>query len=472
MTTRRQFLPQLVSPLAAPLAPAFAQGRGRKPNVLMIAVDDLNDWVGCLGGQPDARTPNLDRLASQGVLFTNAHCAAPLCNPSRAAIMTGIRPSTSGIYDNNQPMRKSPVLKDAVTMTQHFRSSGYRVVGGGKIFHGAYPDPASWDEYFPSQTKNKPNDPVPAKLPANGIPKTGHFDWGPVSEPDAKMGDSQVVDWAIGELKRKQSQPLFLACGLFRPHLPWHVPAKYFDLFPRDKITLPRVKAGDLDDIPPIGVKFAKPSGDHKSVMDHGQWRHAVQGYLASIAFMDAMLGRLMDGFAKSPLARDTVVVLWSDHGWHLGEKLHWRKFTLWEEATRNVFLMNVPGVTKPGTRCGRPVSMIDLYPTLADVCALPARKELEGESLRPLLANPNAERARPAVTTYFRNNHSVRNERWRYVRYADGGEELYDHRADVQEWHNLAGRSEYAMVKQDLARWLPRVNAEESVHERGRAEE
>ncbi|MEZ5404215.1 MAG: sulfatase [Bryobacteraceae bacterium] len=468
MITRRHFLPALA-------APAFAQNRasqnnGAKPNVLMIAVDDLNDWVGCLGGHPDARTPNLDRLAAKSVLFTNAHCAAPLCNPSRAAIMTGIRPSTSGVYDNNQPMRKSPVLKDAVTLTQHFRAGGYRVIGGGKIYHGAYPDPPSWDAYFPSQTKNKPNDPLPAKLPANGIPKTGHFDWGPVSEPDAKMGDYQVVDWALSEFAKKQSQPLFLACGLFRPHLPWHVPAKYFDLFPKEKIALPRVKQDDLDDIPPIGIKFAKPNGDHKSVVEHNQYREAVQGYLASIAFMDAQLGRLLDGFAKSPLAQNTIVALWSDHGWHLGEKLHWRKFTLWEEATRNVFMMNVPGLTQPG-RCHRPVSMMDLYPTLTDLCGLPARKELEGVTLRPLLRNPQADRAIPAVTTYFRNNHSVRDERWRYVHYTDGGEELYDHSADPQEWTNLAQRSEYTAVKNDLARWLPEVNAVESVHERNGGE-
>jgi arylsulfatase A-like enzyme len=458
MLNRREFAGALAAPL-------LAEG---KPNVLMIAVDDLNDWTGCLGGHPDARTPNLDRLASRGVLFTNAHCAAPLCNPSRAAIMTGIRPSTSGIYDNGQPMRKSPVLKDAVSMTQHFRTHGYRVVGGGKIYHGAFPDPASWDEYFPSQTENKPPDPQPPKLPANGIPKTGNLDWGPVRVPDANMGDHQVVDWAIGELNRKQAKPVFLACGLFRPHLPWYVPDKYFDLFPLDKIRLPRVKHDDLDDVPPIGVKFARPQGDHKSITTNNKWRQAVQAYLASIAFMDGQLGRLIDGLDRSPLAKNTVVVLWSDHGWHLGEKLHWRKFSLWEESTRNVFLAIVPGMTKAGSRCTRPVSMIDLYPTLNELCSLAPRKQLQGQSLLPLMRNVSMDWERPALTTYFRNNHSLRSERWRYTRYADGGEELYDHHADPQEWHNLAGRSEYATVKQNLARWVPRENAPDSDHSRG----
>jgi len=465
MLTRRDFL---ASTAAAPLLGAAG---GRK-NVLMIAVDDLNDWVGCLGGNPDTRTPNLDRLAARGTLFTNSHIAAPLCNPSRAAIMTGIRPSTSGVYDNGQPMRKSPVLKDATSMTQHFRAGGYRVVGGGKIYHGGYPDPASWDEYFPSQTKNKPNDPEPAKRPANGIANTAQFDWGPVNVPDSQMGDSQVVDWAISELKKTHAKPFFLACGLFRPHLPWYVPAKYFDMFPLSQIKLPRIKEDDLDDIPPIGVKFARPQGDHKRVIDHNQYRQAVQGYLASIAYMDATLGRLMDAFDASPHAKDTIVVLWSDHGWHLGEKLHWRKFTLWEESTRNVFAVIAPGVTKPGARCDRTVSMMDLYPTLNELCGLPARKELDGRSLVSLLANPNRDWDFPAVTTYFRNNHSIRSERWRYIHYSDGGEELYDRRTDPEEWHNLARRAEYHTVKQNLAAWLPRVNAPDSIHERGGGED
>ncbi|MBI1895001.1 MAG: sulfatase [Acidobacteria bacterium] len=461
---RRHFLSTVA--LGAPVL--ASQASRNRPNVLFIAVDDLNDWIGCLGGNPDVRTPNFDRLAQRGVLFTNAHCAAPLCNPSRAALMTGIRPSTSGIYDNGQPMRRSPVLRDAVSLTQHFMANGYRAIGGGKIFHGAYPDRQSWDDYFPSQTRNKPNDPVPVKLPAHGIPDTGHFDWGPVSVPDSAMGDTQVVEWAAKQLEKRQAKPLFLACGIFRPHLPWYVPKKYFDLYPLEKITLPKVNGDDLDDVPPIGRKFARPQGDHKTVTEHHQWRQAVQAYLASISFADASLGHLLDAFDASPYARDTTVVLWSDHGWHLGEKLHWRKFTLWEEATHNVLMMVAPDVTKPGGRCPRAVNLLDIYPTLADLCGLPGRKELEGQSLRALLKDPGAAWERPALTTFHRNNHSVRGERWRYIRYTDGTEELYDHRTDPLEWKNLAGKAEYKEVKAGLARWLPTVNAPESVHERG----
>jgi arylsulfatase A-like enzyme len=274
------------------------------------------------------------------------------------------------------------------------------------------------------------------------------------------MGDAQVVDWALSELNRKQSKPLFLGCGLFRPHLPWHVPGKYFDLFPLNDIIVPQVPPDDLDDIPTIGIKFAKPNGDHASITGHHKWKEAVQGYLASIAFMDAQLGRLIDGFDRSPRARDTHIVLWSDHGWHLGEKLHWRKMTLWEEATRVPYFWIVPGLTKPDTVCDRPVDLMSIYPTLMELTGLPTPSHVEGLSIRPLLADPKAEWKHPALTTYLFNNHAVRSDRWRYIRYADGGEELYDEVADPQEWKNLAGNAELAKVKAELAKYLPKVNA------------
>ena len=447
-------------------AASFAAPRNPQ-NVLFIAVDDLNDWIGCLGGHPDIRTPNFDRLARRGVLFTNAHCAAPLCNPSRAALLSGIRPAASGVYDNSQPFRKSPAGPGAVTLPQHFRAHGYRVIGGGKIFHGGYPDPQSWDEYFPSQTQNKPPDPVPPNRPVNGLPNAAHFDWGPLSVPDSEMGDYKVVEWAARELHKKQDRPFFLAAGLFRPHLPWYVPGRYFDLYPAEKVTLPNVKDDDLDDVPPVGRKFARPEGDHKRVIQYNQWRKAVQGYLASISFTDAMLGRLLDAFDASPHARNTTVVLWSDHGWHLGEKLHWRKFSLWEEATHNVLMMVSPGVTRPGGSSPRPVNLMDIYPTVVDLCGLKQRPA-EGDSLLPLLKDPNARWDRPSVTTYLKDNHSVRTERWRYIRYRDGGEELYDRAKDEMEWTNLAGKPELAGIKRELAKSMPEVNAPESLHERG----
>jgi len=460
--TRRHFLKLACA--AAPLAfprPGFTQAaKTAKPNVLFIAIDDLNDWIGCLGGHPDVKTPNLDRLAQRGVLFTNAHCSAPACNPSRASLMTGIMPSTSGVYHNPQPWRKSPALADAVTIPQYFMAHGYKAIGGGKIYHGGFPDPASWQNYFPSQKKNKPDDPMPANRPLNGIPKTAHFDWGPVDVDDSQMGDYKVADWAIRQLQTKHDKPLFLGCGFFRPHLPWYVPKKYFDMYPADKLTLPNVNENDLDDVPPIGRKMAAPDGDHRKVIQYNQWRKAVQGYLASITFVDTCVGRVIDALDKSRYADNTLVVLWSDHGWHLGEKLHWRKFALWEEATHNVLMMVAPGITMPAQRCSRPVSLLDIYPTLIDLCDLSPKPELQGRSLMPLLKDVSADWSRPALTTHGRANHSVRDERYRYIRYSDGTEELYDHQTDPLEWHNLAADPQYADLKQQFAKYLPQTNA------------
>ena len=452
---RRDFLRLTAAGAAAfsmPLSLSAKSAQDR-PNVLFMAIDDLNDWIGCLGGHPDVKTPNLDKLASRGVLFTNTHCSAPACNPSRASLMTGILPSTSGVYRNPDPWRKSPVLENAVTIPQHFMAHGYSAVGGGKIYHGGFPDPPSWQSYFPSQKKNKPDDPVPPNRPVNGIPNTRHFDWGPVDVPDEEMGDSKVASWAIQQLHKKHRKPFFIACGFFRPHLPWYVPTKYFDMYPPDKITLPNVNENDLDDVPPIGRQMAKPQGDHAKVLKHKQWRKAVQGYLASISFVDTCVGRVIDALDKSAYADNTIIVLWSDHGWHLGEKLHWRKFALWEEATV------APGVTRPGQRCARPVTMVDIYPTLIELCHLAPKNELEGRSLVPLLKNPKAKWERPALTTHGRNNHSLRSERYRYIQYSDGTEELYDHDKDALEWDNLAGDPKYAEVKKQLAQWLPTTN-------------
>jgi choline-sulfatase len=459
--SRRQFLAS--ASLAAPAI--LAQPRGERLNVLFLAIDDLNDWIGCLGGHPDVKTPNFDRLAARGVLFTNAHCAAPLCNPSRAALMTGIRPSTSGVYDNRQPFRLSSVTRNAVTLPQHFMAHGYRAIGGGKIYHGGFPDPESWHDYFPSQKVNKPPDPMPPNRPLNGIPNTAHFDWGPVKVSDTEMGDMQVAEWAARQLGARHDKPFFLACGIFRPHLPWYVPEKYFDLYPLDRVTLPTINENDLDDVPPIGRKFARPEGDHRRVMEHKQWRKAVQAYLASISFADAALGKVLDAFDASRYKDNTAIVLWSDHGWHLGEKLHWRKFALWEEATRNVLMVASPGWTKPGGRCGQAVDLMDVYPTLVEICRLGPRPELEGLSLAPLLKNPQTDRERPALTTYLRGNHSVRDERWRYIRYSDGTEELYDHSRDPLEWDNLAAKPGHEDVKRALGRWLPPRDAPESPH-------
>ncbi|MBD3267111.1 sulfatase-like hydrolase/transferase [bacterium] len=431
-----------------------AAQQAKKPNVLFIAIDDLNDWIGCLGGHPDTKTPNIDRLAERGVLFTHCYCSAPACNPSRASLLTGVRPSTSGVYHNNQPWR--PAMPDAVTLPHHFKKNGYKVHGRGKIFHGGHSqDKQGWHEYL-----NKGGDPKPDNRPVNGIKGTAHFDWGPIEDAaDEDMDDTKVANWAADFLSQEHDKPFFLACGLFRPHLPWYNPKKYHDMFPPDAVALPHVNENDLEDVPKEGVRMARPQKDHKNVTETNNWRKAVSGYLASIAFTDANVGRILDALDRSGYADNTIIVLWGDHGWHLGEKLHWRKFALWEEATRMPLIISVPNSRHKGVKCQRTVTLLDLYPTLSDLCGLKARDAWEGNSLAPLLKEPKRKWNYPALTTHGRNNHTIRTERWRYIHYQDGTQELYDHKNDPLEWKNLAGDAQYADVIAEHKKWLPKVN-------------
>ena len=424
-----------------------------KYNVLFIAVDDMNDWIGPFGGYPGIKTPNIDKLAKKGVVFKRAYCSAPACNPSRASLLTGIRPATSGVYHNNQPWR--PVLPDAVTIPQYFTANGYDVKGAGKIFHNSFNDKASWPVYF-----DVPRSPEPPKTPVNGF---ANLDWSPVDVKDEDMGDFKVVNQGIDYFNQKHDKPFFLAIGLTRPHLPWYVPQKYFDQYPLSEIKLPKVIPNDLSDVPDAGIKIAKPQGDHKFIVDHKQWEKAVQGYLASITFADGQIGRLLDALDKSEYAKNTIIVFFGDHGWHLGEKEHWRKFALWEEASRVPFIVYAPGISQLNGVSNRTVNLMDIYPTLIDLCQLPVKAGLEGQSITTLLKNPAATWNHPSVTTHGLGNHAVRSEKYRYIRYLDGSEELYDHDADPQEFRNLAKDEKYASVKKDLAKSLPAVNAKDA---------
>lgn len=461
---------------------AASPDRGR-PNVLFIAADDWNDWVGCLG-HPQARTPNLDRLARRGLLFTNAHCAAPVCNPSRTAVLTGLRPDTTGVYENHQVMRR--LVPNVVTLPQYFRSNGYYVAGGGKIFHDVPPhchDPQSWDEYFwwnkdgPKGAHkgfdavgarvggswrspySVPPDPQPEGRPTKRITSITkrNFDWGVVDQPESDWPDYKVTEWAGEFLAKDHEKPFFLAVGIFRPHVPWFNPQKYFDMHPLDQIELPPVKENDLDD---LGVwaraRAEDRSSRHAKLVEFGEWKSAVQAYHASISHADAMLGRILDALDRSDYRDNTIIVFWSDHGYHLGEKGHWHKRTLWERATRVPMAMVVPGLTKSGSTCSRPVNLLDLYPTLVDLCGLKIKSDLEGHSLKPLLTSPNAAWPYPSVTTYKAGNHAIRGERWRYIRYETSEEELYDHDVDPNEWHNLASESQYDEIKRELRKSIP----------------
>ena len=403
-----------------------------KPNVLFIAVDDLNHWVGYLGRNPQTSTPNIDRLAARGVWFTRSYCAAPVCNPSRAALMSGLRPYTSGVYENNNDWRT--VIPKELPLTTTFRKAGYYVCGSGKIYHESYKRPGEWDDYLADAGR----DPLP-KGPDTGV---GGIKFAPLDCGDEDLREWKIVNYGIEQLQKKREQPLFLAVGLHKPHLPWNVPRKYFDLHPLDKIELPPHREDDLKDVPPAGVRMAKPDGDHARIIASGRWKEAVQGYLAAISYCDAMIGRLLDAFDKSPYRDNTLICFWGDHGWHLGEKEHWRKFALWEEATRAPFIWVVPGLTKANARCDRAVDFMSIYPTLTDLCGIPTPAHVQGQSLRALLADPTARWDEPAVTTYKYMNHAVRTEDYRYIRYADGGEEFYDERQDPYEWTNLVSRT------------------------------
>lgn len=437
-----------------------------RPNILFIAVDDLNDWVGHLEGHPQAKTPNIDRLAGRGVSFTKAYCNAPLCNPSRVSLFSGVLPSNSGVYGNGERMREK--MPDVVTLMQYLREQGgYSVQGGGKTFHGSGPyDSGSWDYY------NTPPRSRHAGKRDEGLPDDAWTNWGPLDVDDSEMFDVKNVNWAIEELGKSHENPFFIACGFTKPHMPWFVPQKYFDLHPLESIELPDTLDQDTDDLPAFGKKlaievydpsgernFAVEGGDHNNVVANRQWHRAVQSYLATISFVDAHVGRLLDALDASEYANNTIVVLWGDHGWHLGEKQHWRKHALWEVATRTTLIIAGPDGVATGKLCHRPVSLIDLYPTMLELTGLLQHENLDGHSLVPLLGNPNKLWDRPVLMTYGYENHAVQTERWRYIQYRDGGRELYDHLKDPNEWNNLATDPNYRIVMGNLESLLPTFN-------------
>lgn len=427
---------------SAPQAPA--SGAPAHPNVLYLIFDDLNDWVGCLGGHPQANTPNIDRLAQRGVLFTNAHVPAPMCNPSRLAVLTGMAPHHSGLYEQDLKLRE--VFPDALTMPQRLRTHGYSAFGGGKVFHKPFPDPVSWDSFFPSKDLQVASDLVPTQ----GKLILGTLAGAPVEADGSQLGDGRVAAWAAEMLERPPQQPFFLACGIHRPHVPWFAPASSYAKFPLESVQLPAIEADKQEDAQPSRrVVSARPRTDPENA------RRAVQAYLACVSYADDLVGQVIAALDASPVAQNTIVVLWSDNGFHLGEKGCWSKYTLWEESTRVPLIVVAPGV-KAGGRCARPVSLQDLYPTIFELCGLPLPEGIDGQSLVPLLKDPAAPWDRPALTTSGYGNHALRSERWRYIRYDDGREELYDHEADPNEWKNLAADPQWAQVKADLARWLP----------------
>ncbi len=428
-----------------------------KPNVIFIAVDDMNDWVSPLGGIKGVKTPNLDRLAAMGVTFTNAHCAAPASAPSRLSVMTGVHPARSNMMHNipydGAEWRKDPVMKDVVTIEQFFRANGYETLAGGKIYHTLAPpwltlnqgEPESWDYWWPSAYV-----PSAYQIPATektrnpegmrGKRPIKYFTWGAIECKDTKMPDYQLVDWVKHELSVKRDKPLFMAAGFIKPHIPWEVPKKYFDMYPLDSIPILDIRADDLEDAFDHGRRSW-----HKFVMQNAYWKKVIQSYMACISFTDAQIGRLLDVIEKSQYNKNTIIVLWSDHGMHIGEKENWEKFTLWEESTRVPLLFYVPGMTKGGTVNSTSVSLIDIFPTLAELVGETPPANCDGQSMVPLLKGEKANH-QAAITAYkFQapasgRGYAVRTDRYRYIYYPEAGlEELYDHQKDPNEFVNIA---------------------------------
>ncbi|MCB1229499.1 MAG: sulfatase-like hydrolase/transferase [Verrucomicrobiae bacterium] len=459
----------LAALLALIPAVALADRDARRPNVLFVAIDDLNDWIGCLGGHPQTLTPNLDRLAASGVLFTNAHTAAAACNPSRTAVMTGLSPHRSGLYSNEQKMRE--VLPDEPILSQHFRDHGYWAGGSGKILH-YFIDAPSWDEYFPDKPGENPfpdtyyPEKRPVSLPRAGAWQYVETDWGAMPVSDEEFGgDWSVTKWVGEQLSQEHDRPFFLACGIYRPHEPWFVPEKYFEPFPLEEIQLPPgYQADDLDDLPPMGVKTGR-NRYFAHILECDQWKQGVQGYLASIHFADAMLGRVLDALDSGPNAENTIVVLWSDHGWHLGEKEHWQKFTAWRACTRIPLMFRVPAGIAPGlpegsragSVCDRPVDLLGIFPTLTELAGIPSKQNVDGPSLVPLLKNPEANWDHVALTFLHEpGSFGLSADHWRYIHYHNGDEELYDIQTDPHEWTNLAADPAHAGKLDELRSLAP----------------
>ena len=457
LDTRTLFLLAALIPVAFAACPETGT-KAVRPNILFIAIDDLNDWVEPLGGHPQVQTPHISRLASRGTTFTNAHTQAPLCNPSRTSLMLGLRPSTTGIYALRPWFRDVEELSGRVTLPQYLGQHGYRTLSAGKIYHGRYGREGGEFDVLGPGTE------VGARPPQKLVDTPQNhplMDWGLFPHRDEDKGDWKVARWSVEQLEGGIPEPFFLSAGFFLPHVPCYATRKWFDLYPESGTQLPPMRVDDRGDTPHFSwfLHWKLPEPRLRFLQESDQWTNLVRSYLASISFVDSLIGWLLDTLDGSPYAGNTIVVLWSDHGWHLGEKLITGKNTLWDRSTRVPLIFAGPGVTQ-GVVSNRPAELLDIYPTLAELAGLPPKEDLEGHSLVPQLKDPEAHREWPAVTTHNRNNHGVRTEGWRYIRYADGSEELYDMRNDPNEWTNLAGEPAHAARIEELRGWLPSRNA------------
>lgn len=473
-----------------------------QPNVLFISVDDLNDWEGALFGNSQAITPNMDKLFAEGVLFTNAHTPQPVCTASRNAVLSGIHPTSSGWYASTKSMRINydQVMANHTMLPEHFKNNGYNTYATGKVFHDGETDyPKKRDDFWTEYSPHFWNG-MEENIKENGFGYRGRMFYpfpkgggqlvqlygedniiknykdtnrfyslcgGPLDDEDIPkkgMYDEQIADWAIDKLNEKQDKPFFMAVGFIRPHVPFTAPKKYFDLYPIENIKVPVVPENEFEDIPIMGKAIAygyTPKGGWGDVSSKKEiLPELVQSYLACVSFVDDQIGKVIKALEASDHAKNTIIVLWSDHGQHLGEKRHFRKQALWEEATKVPLFFKVPNNKKNGQRSEQAVSLLDIYPTLTELCNLPKVNPLQGESLLPILNSPEKKTDRSILISWYYKNHAVRSNDWRYIHYRNGGEELYNHKTDPGEHINLAKNPDYANIIEEHKKWLPKYDA------------
>ena len=454
----------LVAEAAEKVSPA-------KYNVLLIAIDDLNTSLGCYG-HPLVKSPNLDRLAARGVRFERAYCQYALCNPSRSSLLSGLRPDTTKIYENATPIRKA--FPDIVTLPQLFKNNGSYSARVGKIYHYGVPgqigtsgldDPPSWNHFVNPRGRDKDDEAdVINFTPDRGLGAA--LCWMEAKGADEEQTDGKVAAETIRLLEQHKDKPFFIAAGFYRPHVPDIATQKYFDLYPLEKVTLPKEPPEHIANIPPIALT-CKPLNYG---VEEEKLRIFKRAYFASISFVDAQVGKVLEALDRLGLADNTIIVMFGDHGWSLGEHGQWQKQLLFEESARVPFMIALPKAKAKGV-CARPVELVDIYPTLADLCGLKPPANLEGTSLRPLLENPKARWTHPAITQQVRQKdekqimgYSVRTERWRYTEWDGGkaGAELYDHNNDPHEWHNLATDAKKAGTIAELKKLLTKALTDE----------
>jgi len=462
--------------------PFYSVAQEKKPNVLMIAVDDWNDWVGAFGND-QIQTPNLDKLAAMGVILTHNQANATYCTPSRSSLMTGVAPWNSGLYASHPQLFNIP---ERMAMPELFKKNGYQVYGGGKIFHHmpGYLDLRGYDEYFHWNPKLKKkgwplaawddNPATPKELPYSEIAKATRKNFDIAALPNSvekEMADTQLCDWAAKLIGEEHKDPFFLSVGLFSPHKPNFAPQKYFDLYPLENISIPEgVLEEDIEDLPQMIQELVerKAKRNHKKLLTVEEgWKKALQGYMASISYADAQIGKILDALEDSPYAENTIIVFWSDHGYHLGEKETWAKHTLWERTTNAPLIWAGPGVKK-GEEYKGVTSLLDIYPTLIDQCQLQGAQQMDGESIVKELKEPDRIVDRAVLTVDKEgNSFSVFTNQWHYINYEFGkGEELYNIVEDKHEWNNLAANEKYNAVKNELRKHIPHDPKEPAVNQ------